>query len=307
MHVDRLEKSWIWIVALIIVVMLASILYSAFAISVHPPSNVETIDSTRLHLTDEFAEDNLGVFTNPDGSVLVRMVATRYGFYPPDVKVPAGTAVTFRFATPDVLHGLHIPEYAQGTWTNHAPRRVRKLLLKLTARAGILRAVWRNVRINRFFKGRGLGKVWHALAVPLQLLVGCKSRGVRARHTTIQEALRIVILPLEDDLGETVELAVHRFLQRIGRRRIARLRASEEPDGGEGIGGHRDDSPGAGSVRPASSGSSIAESGSVGGGSMVSTGSGLGSGCGIGAGGSITGGGAGGGAGAGCRSARSDR
>lgn len=28
------------------------------------------------------------------------------------------------------LHGLHIPEYAQGTWTNHAPRRVRKLLLK---------------------------------------------------------------------------------------------------------------------------------------------------------------------------------
>jgi SsrA-binding protein len=28
------------------------------------------------------------------------------------------------------LHGVHIPEYTQGTWTNHAPRRVRKLLLK---------------------------------------------------------------------------------------------------------------------------------------------------------------------------------
>lgn len=27
------------------------------------------------------------------------------------------------------LHGVHIPEYAQGTWTNHAPRRKRKLLL----------------------------------------------------------------------------------------------------------------------------------------------------------------------------------
>jgi len=27
------------------------------------------------------------------------------------------------------LHGLHIPEYAQGTWTNHDPRRTRKLLL----------------------------------------------------------------------------------------------------------------------------------------------------------------------------------
>jgi SsrA-binding protein len=27
------------------------------------------------------------------------------------------------------LHGLHIPEYTQGTWTNHEPRRPRKLLL----------------------------------------------------------------------------------------------------------------------------------------------------------------------------------
>ena len=27
------------------------------------------------------------------------------------------------------LEGVHIPEYAQGTWTNHAPRRKRKLLM----------------------------------------------------------------------------------------------------------------------------------------------------------------------------------
>jgi SsrA-binding protein len=27
------------------------------------------------------------------------------------------------------LHAVHIPEYTQGTWTNHEPRRVRKLLL----------------------------------------------------------------------------------------------------------------------------------------------------------------------------------
>jgi SsrA-binding protein len=27
------------------------------------------------------------------------------------------------------LHGVHIPVYAEGTWTNHEPRRVRKLLL----------------------------------------------------------------------------------------------------------------------------------------------------------------------------------
>ena len=27
------------------------------------------------------------------------------------------------------LHGVHIPQYTQGTWTNHEPRRPRKLLL----------------------------------------------------------------------------------------------------------------------------------------------------------------------------------
>src|SRR5919107_5084708 len=27
------------------------------------------------------------------------------------------------------LHGVHIPEYAQGSWTNHSARRKRKLLL----------------------------------------------------------------------------------------------------------------------------------------------------------------------------------
>jgi SsrA-binding protein len=27
------------------------------------------------------------------------------------------------------LYGLHIPEYTMGTWTNHEPRRTRKLLL----------------------------------------------------------------------------------------------------------------------------------------------------------------------------------
>jgi SsrA-binding protein len=27
------------------------------------------------------------------------------------------------------LHGVHIPQYTQGTWTNHEPRRPRKLLM----------------------------------------------------------------------------------------------------------------------------------------------------------------------------------
>ncbi len=110
MHIDALEKIWIYIVGLIIVFMLGAIFYAAFAVSVHPPSNVETVDSMRLHLTEEFAEDNLGVKTNSDGSLTVTVVTARYGIYPQQIEVPADTPIKFRFATPDVLHGLHMPK-----------------------------------------------------------------------------------------------------------------------------------------------------------------------------------------------------
>ncbi len=39
------------------------------------------------------------------------------------------------------LHQVHIPEYAQGTWTNHAARRKRKLLLHRNEIARIERKV----------------------------------------------------------------------------------------------------------------------------------------------------------------------
>ena len=51
-------------------------------------------------------------------------------------------SLTDGFATIDdgevYLHNVHIPEYAFGSWTNHTPRRVRKLLLH---KAEILRLI----------------------------------------------------------------------------------------------------------------------------------------------------------------------
>ncbi|RMD70708.1 MAG: cytochrome C oxidase subunit II [Gammaproteobacteria bacterium] len=115
MHIDPLEKLWIYVVAFMVMVMFGSILYMAVARNIHPPSNVETVNSATLHLGGEFAEDNLGVKTNPDGSVRVTMVATRYGFYPQHIEVPAHKKVTFRMASTDVIHGVHIPRTNMST------------------------------------------------------------------------------------------------------------------------------------------------------------------------------------------------
>jgi SsrA-binding protein len=65
------------------------------------------------------------------------------------------------------LHGVHIPEYAQGTWTNHAARRKRKLLLNRTEIDKIERKTsekgYTIVPLSLYFKD-GRAKVEIALA-----------------------------------------------------------------------------------------------------------------------------------------------
>jgi cytochrome c oxidase subunit 2 len=112
---DPLERRWVWISLGLAIVMGVMLGYFAVANNLHPPSNVEPIDSSRLHLSEEFAEDNLGVKINPDGSARVTLVAARYGFYPPRIEVPVDTPVTFRLASADVLHGVHVPNTNMAT------------------------------------------------------------------------------------------------------------------------------------------------------------------------------------------------
>ncbi len=109
MDIDPLEKKWLYVALGMIALFLGAIVLTAWIGGVYPPSNVETIDPARLHLSEEFAEDQLGVKLQPDGSLKVVMVAGRYGFYPRRITVPANTPITFRFASLDVLHGVHLP------------------------------------------------------------------------------------------------------------------------------------------------------------------------------------------------------
>ncbi len=108
-HIDPLEKKWIYVASAAIGIFVASIFLTALFGGIHPPGHMEVIDSASLHLDGEFTEDKLGVKTTPDGSVKVTLVAARYGFFPREIKVPAGTPITFRIASADVMHGMHAP------------------------------------------------------------------------------------------------------------------------------------------------------------------------------------------------------
>ncbi|MFA5909799.1 MAG: cytochrome c oxidase subunit II [Vicinamibacterales bacterium] len=106
MHVDRYERYWMWAASGMLALFLGAIVLTAVSGSAHPPSHVETVNPDTLSAAGEFATP--GVTVGPDGGVTVVMRAEFYVFRPEVIRVPAGTPVTFRITSPDVLHGFMI-------------------------------------------------------------------------------------------------------------------------------------------------------------------------------------------------------
>jgi len=71
-------------------------------------------------------------------------------------------------------------------------------LARTAALFGLMRVVRRHFVFGRAFKGKGLGKLWHVLATLARAPFGSFSK-TRLKHMTVQSALRVIILPLEDD------------------------------------------------------------------------------------------------------------
>ena len=76
------ELLWAFGVGVLIAAILGMVLLTALTIGINPPSNVERIDPKALHLSGEFAEQNLGTTVDTDGGVTVRVVATQFMFVP---------------------------------------------------------------------------------------------------------------------------------------------------------------------------------------------------------------------------------
>ena len=105
---ERTEKRWA-IISVAIIILLAGL--AAFA-GIHratmPQARVETIDPTRLHVSGEFVESNLGSMLESNGAVTVRAIGQQYSFTPACILVPAQTPITLRATSADVVHGILI-------------------------------------------------------------------------------------------------------------------------------------------------------------------------------------------------------
>lgn len=110
----RVEKRWAAISVVIVIVFVVVAAFAGIHQAVMPQGRVEITDPTRLHLSGEFVESNLGTATEPDGSVTVRAIGQQYSFTPACILVPAETPIRLRATSADVVHGILI----QGTNVN---------------------------------------------------------------------------------------------------------------------------------------------------------------------------------------------
>jgi len=104
----RYERQWALWMVILIVLLLAVVVCTGVHWASMPPSRVEIIDSTTLHLRGEFIEDNLGTAVDASGRVTVHVLAEQYAFRPQCVVLPEGEPVIFRATASDVVHGFQI-------------------------------------------------------------------------------------------------------------------------------------------------------------------------------------------------------
>jgi cytochrome c oxidase subunit 2 len=109
-NAERVERRWATVAVAIVVIMVVMAVIGGVHQAVMPQSRVETADPRRLHLGGEFIESNLGSAVQPDGTVIVRAIGQQYSFTPDCILVPAGTTVTFRMTSADVVHGFLIAD-----------------------------------------------------------------------------------------------------------------------------------------------------------------------------------------------------
>jgi cytochrome c oxidase subunit 2 len=104
----RIERRWTIMSAGLVGLLIGMAIFAGIHKATMPQVWVETANPQTLHISGEFIESNLGSAVEADGSVTVRAVGQQFSFTPQCILVPAGTPVTFRATSSDVVHGFLI-------------------------------------------------------------------------------------------------------------------------------------------------------------------------------------------------------
>lgn len=106
MKIDLYERFFLGLTAVTLVIFFIAIVVSAFATGVTLPRPEARVDPMNLANTPPFDEPGLRELAPLRYEVA--MIAQAWSFTPNNIVVPAGSTVTFRVTSRDVIHGFEI-------------------------------------------------------------------------------------------------------------------------------------------------------------------------------------------------------
>ena len=108
-HVDRYESAWMRISVVVLVIFFIAITISAFSVGFQVPGVYQRIDPATLSNPDSpFANPGLRELSPGHYEAYIR--AQIWQFAPNELRVPAGSRVTFYVTSQDVQHGIKLLE-----------------------------------------------------------------------------------------------------------------------------------------------------------------------------------------------------
>jgi len=106
MRVHTFEKAFLWLGAVMLVAFGGALIFASVAMGIHLPGRAGLIDPQQLASTPPF--DQPGVRQTGPNQYEAVVIGRVWMFEPSEIRVPAGSEVTFVVTTPDVIHGFEI-------------------------------------------------------------------------------------------------------------------------------------------------------------------------------------------------------
>lgn len=107
-NVERYEKAFLWVGAIVLIAFLLALLYSSVAMGIHLPGNEGRVDPATVASEPPFDEPGVRQL-GPDRYEVV-LIGRAWQFQPAEIRVPAGAEVTFIATSTDVMHGVHVED-----------------------------------------------------------------------------------------------------------------------------------------------------------------------------------------------------
>lgn len=106
-HLPRYERIWLTVGAISLVVFLLILGTLAIGLGLQPPGHMKTVPPEQVHTSAPFNKPAI-VQIGPK-EFKATMVAQMFSYLPDQIEVPSGSTIHFEVTSPDVVHGLYLP------------------------------------------------------------------------------------------------------------------------------------------------------------------------------------------------------